>query len=66
MEIVSLLPGMIVGPNLNKGEFMSGNFMKGIVTGSTPSMPRVSTPWIDVRDCAQAHLNAVLIPAAAN
>lgn len=36
------------------------------MTGKFPGMPKIMMPVVDVRDCAQAHLKAIKIPAAGN
>lgn len=36
------------------------------MTGKLPGIPNMSFPGIDVRDVAKAHLQAILVPEAAN
>jgi len=55
-----------MGPNLNKASFSSGDIVKRVLMNDLPGMPKVSMPIVDVRDVATAHLNAVLVPEAAN
>lgn len=66
LEIVTINPGLIMGPNLNKSQFSSGDIVKRFMMNESPGMPKVQFPTVDVRDVAQAHLNAILIPEAAN
>ena len=66
-EMVTTLPGLILGPNINKCNFTSGDFLKGIMV-SDPDYEQLLKwhfPFVDVRDVALSHLNAVLIPEAA-
>lgn len=66
-ELVTTLPGLVVGPNINKCHFTSGDMIKGFMM-SDPDYEQLLKwhfPWVDVRDVALAHLNAILIPEAA-
>ena len=65
LELAVCNPGIIFGPNLVKCEFMSGEFLNAILQGKIPFFPKIHMPIIDVRDCARAHLQAVLVPEAA-
>jgi len=58
-EIITLHPSFIVGPVLNSLASSSVEGMKKLVNGSIPVVPRLHLPTIDVRDCAQAHINAL-------
>jgi len=64
-EIVTILPGFVLGPALKTESSFSIDFCKGILSGM-PMIPNRNMPIVDVRDCAQAHLLAVKVPAAAN
>lgn len=64
-ELVVINPGFIIGPNLNKAQFVSGDSIKKFMMGDVPMIPDISVPMIDVRDCARAHLQAILVPEAA-
>ena len=66
LEIVTINPGLVMGPNLNKAQFSSGDIVKRVMMNDLPGMPKVQMPSVDVRDVAKAHLNAILIPEAAN
>jgi len=65
MEIVTINPGFVLGPNLNKCQFASGDVVKQIMSGDLP-FPHMSMGCVDVRDVAQAHLQAILVPEAVN
>lgn len=58
--LVTINPGFIIGPNLNEANFSSGDVFKKILLGEFPGLPYVQMPTVDVRDCAEAHLNAIL------
>ena len=66
IPIVTINPGFILGPNLNAAGFSSGDVVKKILLGKFPGMPKVQFATVDVRDCATAHLNAVLRDEANN
>ena len=63
---MTINPGLVFGPNLNKAQFSSGDVVKRIMMNDFPGMPKVQLPTVDVRDVAQAHLAAIQIPEAAN
>ena len=65
-ELVSLNPSLILGPNMVTEEFTSGDFIRKLMTGAIPGMPKVTLPIVDVRDAAKAHLQALKVPEAAN
>ena len=68
VEVVTLLPGFIVGPTLLgyvKEKHPCG-FVKSMITGQMRGLPRIQVHAVDVRDVAKAHLNAVEIPEAAD
>lgn len=58
--LVTINPGMIVGPNLVTTYNVSCELTKGLLMGELPGLPYMRLPSIDVRDCADAHLEAVL------
>jgi nucleoside-diphosphate-sugar epimerase len=51
-EIVVINPGFVLGPNLNKANFTSGDIIKKLVTGEIPRTPEISFGTVDVRDVA--------------
>ena len=65
-ELVVINPGFIVGPNLNSRRFASGDFIKMFMMGELKGLGKIQVPFVDVRDVAQAHLNAVLKEDARN
>jgi len=60
MELVTINPGLIIGPNLNKGSFSSGDLIGGILTGGMAELPSDYFPLVDVRDVAEAHFEGLL------
>lgn len=64
IELATVNPGFVLGPNLNKCHFSSGDVIRQFVDGSIPMYPLVSMPIVDVRDVAEAHLQAILKPEA--
>jgi dihydroflavonol-4-reductase len=64
-EVVTINPGLVLGPSLVECKFSSGDIIKKIMTGGMPGMPKIQFPVVDVRDVAKAHLQAVLVPEAA-
>jgi nucleoside-diphosphate-sugar epimerase len=60
IELVAINPGLVIGPNLNKASFSSGDIVGGCLMGAMPMIPAQHYPMVDVRDVAQAHLEGVL------
>lgn len=65
-EIVAICPSFIMGPSVASGDALSEGFAKGIVTGTTQSLTKKAMGFVDVRDCALAHLNGVKVEEAKN
>ena len=65
-ELVTICPGFVLGPILCGPGFASGRAIEAVVNGEYPGLPRVSFPVVDVREIAQAHLQAVRVPEAKN
>ena len=55
-EIVTVNPGLVMGPNLNTAYFSSGDILRKMMMGEFPGLPKVMMPIVDVRDVAKAHL----------
>ena len=64
--LTTILPGFIAGPTLVGGTFSSGEAISVLMTGAFPGLPKMNFPVVDVRDAAQAHLNAIKIEEAKN
>ena len=61
-EICTLHPSFILGPVITKYSTSSVDGVRKMGSGETPALPDVYQPCVDVRDCAQAHVNALLAP----
>lgn len=58
-------PCLILGPSFVKSDFSSAEIICNILSGKYPGLPRLNMSVVDVREVAQAHLEAVLRPEAA-
>ena len=56
-ELVSINPGLVLGPAFVGAGFTSGEFVTGIMEGTKKYLPPNNV--VDVRDVAKAHLMAV-------
>jgi len=65
IELAAINPGMVVGPVLSKNLATSVELIKRLLDKSTPAVPKMHFSICDVRDVAQAHLKAMIIPEAA-
>jgi len=65
-DIVTINPCFIMGPSACEGDGTSVGWMRAVLNGSKTEIPRGSGSFVDVRDCAVAHLKAVELPEAAN
>lgn len=61
-EMVSLCPSMIFGPPRGGCRGFSVDMVQAWLDGESPVQSRLA---VDVRDCAQAHVNAATLPSAA-
>ena len=57
-----------MGPTFTRGNFTSGDFCKGVLMGTFPggALPPIDFVLCDVRDVAEAHVQACLRPEADN
>ena len=65
-ELVTINPGLILGPSLIASDFTSGQIIKKLMSGKYPGMPKIMLPVVDVRDAAFAHLQAIKVDRARN
>ena len=65
MELAVINPGAVLGPLLGSGLSTSGQIVKRLLDGSVPACPAIGFSFVDVRDVADAHYEAMLKPAAA-
>ena len=60
IELTVINPGFVVGPTLVKAGFASGKVISMFMNNKLPGgVPRLSFSTVDVRDVAQAHINAI-------
>lgn len=64
LELVTILPGLVLGPVLSSHFSSSGEAVKRMMNHEVPGMPDVWFPPIDVRDVAWSHLTAMTLPLA--
>jgi len=57
-------PGAIFGPVLGGRLSASGEIIRAMLAGGIPGVPRIGFGVVDVRDVADAHIAAMLDPAA--
>lgn len=65
LQLVTVNPGAVLGPLLGKDFSASIEFVKKLIDGSMPGVPRMGLPIVDVRDVADLHVRAMLSPEAA-
>ncbi len=65
LELVTVLPGAILGPALPGGSLSSAQIIDRMVTGKAGALPRMELMVVDVRDLADLHLLAMSVPEAA-
>ena len=64
-ELVTILPGAILGPILDPNDYgTSANLVKKMMDGSMPAMPKIGFEMVDVRSVADAHIKALENPNA--
>lgn len=63
--LTTILPGAIFGPVLDRTQLGSVSFIKRLLDGQPPALPRLAFNIIDVRDLADLHIAAMLAPEAA-
>jgi nucleoside-diphosphate-sugar epimerase len=65
MSMVSINPGLVMGPVLSSDWGTSGEVVKKIVDRDFPAIPDINYACVDVRDVAAAHIAAMTEPDAA-
>ena len=58
-ELVTINPGLVIGPLLTKGTGTSQKLFTDFMRGKFPSAPQIYTSVVDVRDVADAHVKAL-------
>ncbi|MEO9181462.1 MAG: aldehyde reductase, partial [Acidimicrobiales bacterium] len=64
MELVSVNPGLVLGPLLSSDWGTSGELVKRIIDHAVPAIPDINFACVDVRDVACAHVAAMVTPEA--
>ncbi len=64
MDLVSINPGLVLGPILSSDYGTSGELVKKILDRDFPAIPDVNYAMVDVRDVAAAHVAALGVPEA--
>jgi dihydroflavonol-4-reductase len=58
-DLVSILPGLVLGPHLDGRISMSHRFLLGFLDGTAIRVPNLTYAIVDVRDVASAHIIAL-------
>lgn len=66
MELATVNPSLVMGPSISGVVCTSLELIKRLMDGSMPLIPRLYIAVCDVRDVALAHLQAMIVPEAAN
>jgi dihydroflavonol-4-reductase len=64
LELSVINPGLILGPLLGEGHASSVHVVRRLLAGKFVGLPRVGWAVVDVRDVAEAHVRAMLLPEA--
>jgi nucleoside-diphosphate-sugar epimerase len=64
-RLAVIIPGAVIGPLLSADPGTSVSALQQILSGSIPVIPDLRFPWVDVRDIAEAHINAMTDGSAA-
>jgi nucleoside-diphosphate-sugar epimerase len=65
VELVTVNPGLVLGPLLRREQKTSMEVVRLLLGRALPAVPRLSFPVVDVRDVATAHRLAMEAPGAA-
>ncbi len=65
MELVTINPGLILGPLPDTNARTSGVLVNSLMTAAVPGLARMHFNAVDVRDVASAHVQAMTKPEAA-
>jgi dihydroflavonol-4-reductase len=65
LELVTVNPGLVLGPILASDVSTSIEVVKKLLDGSAPALPRFGFSLVDVRDIAQLHALAMVTASAA-
>ena len=65
-ELVTILPGFILGEYICGGISSSPGVIKSIIMNTVPGVPRLSFSCVDIEDVVQAHIKGLFVAEAAN
>ena len=65
VSLVTINPGLVMGPILSSDWGTSGEIVKKIIDRDFPAIPDINYACVDVRDVASAHIAAMTKPDAA-
>jgi dihydroflavonol-4-reductase len=65
LELVAVNPGLVLGPVSGADYSASIEFVKKLLDGSIPALPRFGFNVVDMRDVARLHVLAMTTPEAA-
>ena len=65
-ELAVINPGFVMGPVLCGGSGTSMDLTRQLMQSEMPALPKINSGFVDVRDVALAHVNAMTIPEAAS
>ena len=63
-RVVTVCPGLVVGPDPFDNGGASLGLIEAMMTGEFPFVPKIAYPIVDVRDCAAIHVAAMTAPGA--
>jgi len=66
MTLATVLPGLILGPVMNKSVTGSLELISRLLTGKLPALPRIGFGIIETNNLVDLHMKAMTSPAAAN
>lgn len=67
IDLTTICPGFLIGPCLQKHfDFASGQFFKKFMDGRVNSLLDIYIPFVDVRDAAKLHIQALWNEASRN
>ncbi|MCS0647079.1 NAD-dependent epimerase/dehydratase family protein [Curtobacterium flaccumfaciens] len=65
LELAAVHPVAVIGPVLGPDDPPSLRIIRNMLNGDVPACPPFGSSWVDVRDVADLHLQAMTDPAAA-
>lgn len=63
-QLAVIIPGAVIGPLLTQDPGTSVSAIQQILSGAFPVIPDLRFPWVNVRDIANAHIEAMTAQSA--